>query len=494
MNLGSLGLNRHRMLPALCAAAFGILGGSANASMTTDTSGLKAAIEKVISQPRFRHAVVGIVVLDPDTSEVVYERNSEVSLTPASCMKAITTICALHFLGADHRFETKVEAVGPIKDGVLKGDIVIHGGGDPVLGCSRVEGSLSSETVMADWVKGIRAAGIKEIAGSVVGDASYFPDDPVPATWMWEDIGNYYAAGTSGLAFYENLYYLYFKPGAKVGDAAEIARTEPPTPEIKWANGMKTGAAGSGDNGYIFGVPGEMHRMTRGTIPMGGEFSIKGSLPDSAVTCANQLRAALEKAGIKVNGNPPGAYDDGPVTVVATTLSPPLSKIIYRLCKESNNFFAEMLLMHTGKAVGAADREGALKAEEAYLKSLGVPTGGMHFADGSGLSRRDGVTPIGMARMVAAVRNEPWFGVWLESLPWLGMDGDLAGRHKNTPLKGKVRAKTGLIERVRGLVGTIDAKSGKRYCFAMIANGYDGSWVEVDNQMDTMLEAIWRTF
>jgi len=453
-----------------------------------------ATIDSLCSAPRYRHAVIGIAVVDPRTSEVVFERNSHTSLLPASCLKAITTAFALKQLGPEARFQTRLECIGEVADGVLTGAVVIRGGGDPTLGSDKVEGALSSGTLLAQWVEAVQRAGIREISGSVLGDPSYLPDDPLPSGWMWEDIGNYYAAGTSGLAFYDNLYHLYFRPGSRVGDPAKIVRTDPPIPQIRWTNQVRTGPADSGDQGYIYGQPGSWERLARGTVPLGPEFSIKGSVPSPHIVAADALRSALETSGITVRsprrGGRVAAIPAGQPRTLAVTVSPPLSRIVHRLNKESHNFYAEMLLLHAGKAAGAQDRAQSIEAELAYLKSLGVPTGGMHINDGSGLSRLNFVTAIGMVRFLQAVQREPWFDVWLDSLPHMGVDADLKNRHADTPLKGRVRAKTGLIERVRGLTGYLDAKSGSRYCFAIILNGYEDSWVAVDGDVDIMLRAL----
>ncbi|MCX7716803.1 MAG: D-alanyl-D-alanine carboxypeptidase/D-alanyl-D-alanine-endopeptidase [Candidatus Sumerlaeaceae bacterium] len=492
---------RLRMLAVVAVLSFSAAAATGDTSMTT-TGVLRSAlvadavatIDSLCSAPRYRHAMIGIAVVDARTSEVIYERNSEISLLPASCLKAITTAFALRQLGPEHRFETRLEAIGEVADGVLTGSLVIRGGGDPTLGSDKVDGSLSSGTLLSQWVEAVQRAGIREISGGVQGDPSYLPDDPLPSGWMWEDIGNYYAAGTSGLAFYDNLYHLYFRPGARVGDPAKIVRTEPPIPQIRWTNRMLTGPADSGDQGYIYGQPGSWERTTRGTVPLGPEFSIKGSVPSPHVVAADALRNALETSGIRVR-SPRRHGRTLPVTsgesrLLAVTVSPPLSKIVHRLNKESNNFYAEMLLLHAGKSAGAQDRKSAIEAEMKYLESLGVPTGGLRINDGSGLSRLNFVTAAGMARFMQAVQREPWFDIWLASLPHMGVDADLKERHADTPLKGRVRAKTGLIERVRGLTGYLDAKSGARICFAIILNGYDDSWVAVDGDVDVMLRAL----
>ncbi len=101
----------------------------------------------------------------------------------------------------------------------------------------------------------IKNLGIISIPGGIIADDSYLDFVPIPDCWFWIDMGNYYGAGTSGLCIHENLYYLFFKPGDKTGDPASILRVEPEVPGLTFINHMRTGPAGSGDNGYIYHAP-----------------------------------------------------------------------------------------------------------------------------------------------------------------------------------------------------------------------------------------------
>ena len=180
--------------------------------------------------------------------------------------------------------------------------------------------------------------------------------------------------------------------------------------------------------------------------------------------------------------------------MIATFQSPTLAAIQLKLNKQSFNLYAEMMLMHTARAAGDGMRDSGIKAEEAYLKELGVPLEGFHITDGSGLSRSNAVTAAGMAQLMAALARQPHFAVWKGTLPVLGVDGDLRNRETSSPLRGKVSAKTGLINRVRGLCGYLETKSGRMVTFGLFANDYSKSWTQVDKDFDALLRAAYEEY
>lgn len=439
--------------------------------------------------------MLAIAVVDGETGQTLFERAAETSVIPASVKKAISTATALHYLGPGHRFRTTLEAHGPIAGGRLAGDLVIRGGGDPTLGSARVPGSLSYEQVLAEWVDAVERAGICEIQGDVAGDDSFFPYSPWPDEWSWIDVANAYGSGTSGLCFNDNQYDVYVEPGSEAGSPARISHCHPPMPHAEWSANVTTAGGGTGDDSVIYTLPDRPERFMKGSVPVGALCPVRGALQNPAAFAAGLLMRALVDRGIMVRGASRGTQGKALACKNAQLLgvieSPPLSAVIHQLNKESFNMYAEMMLMHTARAAGNGSRESGVAAEEAYLKQLGAPLHGVYIHDGSGLSRMNYVTAKALARFMFAMQKEPHFGVWLDSLPVLGVDADLKDRHAGTPLRGRVRAKTGLITRVRALSGYLDARSGRRYCFALFANQYSNSWVEVDHDLDRILEGLY---
>lgn len=463
---------------------------------------VKAQADKISQSTDLKHAQWGFVLMDATTGAVLQDVNGAATLVPASTLKTVTSGAALGILGEDYTFKTNLEHDGTITDGVLKGNVYIRGGGDPTLGSSRYSWGTDMKGVLGIWVEQLRKKGIRSIEGQVIGDAEVFEEGMLPATWNWGDIGNYYGAGACGLSFIENSYEVFFKSNGKVGGPAEFLRTEPEIPGIQFINEMKTGAAGSGDNGYIYGAPFTDLRYLRGTIPAGGtEFSIKGSIPDPALFAAQCLKHALDSAGIAVAGKAEtvrrlrleGKYAAPARTVIHVHQSPALKDILYWLNKKSINLYAEHLL----KAVGFAKyRDGSVesgaKAIADYWAAKGVDIGGMHLHDGSGLSRYNGVTPMQLTKMLQVNAQQQYFDAFYNSLPIAGLSSDpgtMRSMCTNTAAANNVRAKSGFISRVRCYTGYVSTKSGRRLCFAMMANNYTCS----NNAMRDMFDALMVT-
>ncbi len=423
-----------------------------------------------------------------DNEEVIIAKNENMSVAPASGLKVITSSAALDILGEQHRFDTKLYYDGIITDGSLDGNIFIVGGGDPCLGSDEVTGSLNLDDLMDVWMKAIEDLGIVEIKGSILADELKYDSNPVPDHWEWIDLGNYYAAPSTALSINNNLYYLYFRPGQMAGDPAEFLRTEPEIPGLNFTNYMKTGAAGSGDNGYVYSAPLQFESALRGTVPAGPEeFSIKGSIPDPALFAAQYLTKKLNDHFITVVGEPgkisePGNYDEGKLVFVS--VSPPVKDIVYILNKKSNNVYSELLCKAIShKKTGRGSTEDGVKHIEKFLKDKLINTDGLALYDGSGLSRSNMVTARIMVDLLMANPDSKYFDSFHRSLAVVGDPEDL-GFFRNTgigtAIEKKAWIKSGVIVGVRSYSGYIQNRSGRAIVFSFIANNYDGSGVEVN--------------
>lgn len=454
------------------------------AGSAIDTKGVRAQLNKIVQSAGMRNGQFGFALYDVATGTLLEKERHDETLLPASTMKTVTSAAAFGILGSDYKFKTWLEHDGQIQNGVLKGNVIIKGGGDPTLGSDRYTWGTDMKSLLSIWVKKLREKGIHRIEGDIIGDASLFEDALVPANWVWSDIGNYYGAGACGLSFNENSYTLYFLPGKSVGAKAQFIRTEPPMPDVKFVNEMRTGSASSGDNGFVYGAPYTFTRHLRGTVPMGDTFTIKGSIPDPALFTAQSLLAALAADSLQVVGKATtvrhllleGKAAPTGRTTLYTHQSPPLKDIIYWLNKKSINLYAEHLVKMIGVLLANdGSTEGGTKAIADYWTTKGIPTAGLHMNDGSGLSRYNGITPNQLASMLRMNVTEPWFADFFNSLPVAGMvtdPGSLKNMCKGTAAEGKIWAKSGYISRVRTYAGYVETKSGRRLCFAMLANNY----------------------
>lgn len=383
------------------------------------------------------HASVSAYAVHTVTGAVVFDENSGKSLTPASCMKVITTGAAYYLLGPESHFQTELEYDGVIESGVLHGNVYIRGGGDPCLGSNRIAPSLAWDQQIETWVGALQKLGVHTIEGNVYADASKWEKAMAPASWMWEDLGNYYGAGASALSFHENAYSLVFKPSATVGESAEIVRTDPPLPTFLFQNEVATGAAGTGDQACIYGSEFSPFHHIRGTIPAGvPEFAIKGAIPDPAAFCAKLLTDALrQKMTIQHRLVP----EQKKKTVVHTTVSPTIREIAHHTNQKSINLYAEHLLKKIGEIVyqEGSTTAGTLAITK-FWRCQGIDLNGFKMADGSGNSRKNLATAQQFVSILAKLKQSEFFPLFNESL---------------VPLNGNIRVKSGSMGYVRGYVG-----------------------------------------
>jgi D-alanyl-D-alanine carboxypeptidase/D-alanyl-D-alanine-endopeptidase (penicillin-binding protein 4) len=385
--------------------------------------------------------MVGFYAIDNSTGKVLFEKNSDQSLMPASCMKIVTTAAALQILGADHRFETHLEYDGVIDETqLLHGNVYIRGGGDPCLGSDRILGSLSWQNQIAVWVDAIQKLGIRGIEGNVIGDGTKWEKALAVPSWSWEDLGNYYGAGASALSFHENCYSLVFRPDKKVGESAPILRTDPPMSGLTFKNEVKTGPEKSGDCACIYGSEFSWEQCIRGTVPAGvSEFAIKGAIPDPAKVAADILKIEIQKRGIQVFQQEKKAQTKR--VLFHTTRSPTVGEIVHWANQKSINLYAEHLLKRMGEVVyDDGSTASGIKAVTNFWRSQNIDLEGFHMVDGSGLSRKNLITPTQLVQMLSKMKSLPFFSVLFESLP---------KEHAS------IRAKHGSMSQVKGYAGYV---------------------------------------
>ncbi len=471
---------------------------------------LNTAIQNLANAPEMQYGLLGVCVMDAQTGKIIAQRNTNKAFTPASIMKTLTTATSIGVLGQDYKFKTYLEHDGYItSEGVLKGNLYITGTGDPMLGSTMVKSNETPQVkkldaVLSDLLVAVQKVGITKIEGHIIGDDTYFTTEMPMASWQWNDIGNYYGAGASGLNIHENLYYLDFGRTNTVGKLTTIAKITPEMPYLTFNNEVKTDARGTGDNAYVFGSPRTYLRYVRGTIPVGKtNFRIKGAIPDPAYYAAYALTETLQQNGIKTTKIPTtqlelkrtsqAKYDAR--SKLLTIESPTLRKIIQRANEKSVNLYCESLLKAMGKKRWAKGSSAAgVKTVEEFWKNRGVNMDGLFIDDGSGLSPRNAITPQGLATILSKVyRDKGLFEPFYASLPIGGRTGTV--RYLFPRAKGdgsRIRVKSGSMRRVRAYAGYAKTRSGKMMSFVMIANNFTGKSIPIRKKMETIMLAIAR--
>jgi D-alanyl-D-alanine carboxypeptidase/D-alanyl-D-alanine-endopeptidase (penicillin-binding protein 4) len=413
---------------------------------------LSGILSEASQRRELNSAALGFCMLDAK-GDVVLEHHARTAFIPASSLKTVTTATALEVLGPDFRIETQLRATAPLKDGIVNGDLVIVGGGDPMLSMKDV----------SDLANELKASGVQRITGRIVGDGRLFSGTIYADFWNWGDIGNGYGSPVSGLNLEHNRYTAAFNAAAVEGQAAAFLGTQPQVPGVEWNNEVLTGPASSGDGVVIHGGERTGLIHLRGTVPLGAqEFTVVGAAPDPEQYAAYHLREALLAAGIQVEGEAvsvallkqrkqvPAASD----VLLLAHRSPPLIEIITSIHATSDNHETECLYrllgVRAGKAPDAVIRE--------HWHTRWLEFEGLRMVDGCGLARADFLRPRDLARLKYFAAHGPHGAAYKNSL--LSKDD------------GALRWKGGAMSGVRSTTGYVVGASGEEYCFAFMVNHY----------------------
>lgn len=446
-----------------------------------------------ILNSRTRNGTWGAMVVSLSRGDTLFEANADKPYVPASTMKLFTTAIALERLGADHTFSTDVLRDGAMdKDGVVHGNLIIRGDGDPALSSRFVRGGPSGPMDMLAQLTS--AAGVTKVTGDLIADASAFESRIIPEGWLTRYAGSAYAAPFSALSLNENIVVVSITPGV-AGGAATVA-LEPDTRGMTVTNTVRT-VAGTGvrvssrrtsdDKVVVSGTIGSRAGQRRYQLVVG----------DPVTFTAGAYRAALEAKGITVGGTIRLGPTVPTATVVSSLPSPPLSRLISLMNRESINHYAEMLFRDAARGpmrniVGSAQTADST-LQQFLIKKVGSAPGSVVATDGSGLSVLDRVTPRAMVQLLSHAHSAPWASAFHASLPVAGESELLRHRMKSTPAQGNLHAKTGTTNAVIGLSGYVTAENGEILAFAFLYNGTDRfSARETIDAMGPTMAGWWR--
>ena len=463
--------------PAVPVVRYSVLRSSADVASTL--SGLTA---------RTRSGVWGAMVVSLTRGDTLYAENAGEEMQPASTMKLFTSAIALERFGPNYQFSTDVLRDGPVgPDGTLNGNIYIRGDGDPALSGKFLPGGPSAPmNRLADLVA---QQGIKHVTGSVLGDASGFDDQKIPEGWRTRYLQSSYAARVSALSLNENLIAVSVSPSAP-GQPATVV-LEPSTSAIPLVANVRTVAGGGARLGF--------RKFGDGTIQANGSIGTRAGtrkyvyvVEDPASFATGAFRNALIARGIRVDGGiqlgkaPPNAAK------MASLRSPPLASMVAAMNRESINHYAELLFRDAARGpkrdiVGSVQTASSL-LDEFFATKVGADTTRLVFADGSGLSTLDRVTPRAQVQLLGYAHRASW-GPWLHSsLPVAGDSELLKRRMRNTPAEGNLHAKTGTTNDVIALAGYVTAVNGEVLAFSFLYNGRD-RWI-AKSMIDVMSESL----
>src|SRR3989454_2703961 len=428
----------------------------------------------------------GLLIMDAESGETLYEQNADKYFVPASNMKLFTTALALAKLGPDFRFHTTLETPGTISsEGVLSGDLVLVGRGDPNLSNRKFPYELKEEfdgppeRGLVELADALVAKGVKEISGDVVGDDSYFPRERYPNGWEIDDMVWEYGAAISSIVVDDNTVTLTLTPGEQPGSPVQAA-VNPATPDFLVENDVVTSASDVKSDLTLTREPGSSLVVVKGTMPAkGAPRKLVLAIEEPAQHAAAVLKRLLEERGVKISGVARARHEamktqEDP-TVLAEHVSVPLGDAIKLINKISQNLHAEMLLRTVARQNGVwATADDLMKVPQDFYASAGIAPDDVIQSDASGLSRHDLVTPRAVVALLTYAQSQPWFAAYYDSLPVAGGDGTLVERMKNTPTAGPIPATTRAIEHERTLSGFAETPSGRRVIFSFLSNNQGG--------------------
>ncbi|MCG8469847.1 MAG: D-alanyl-D-alanine carboxypeptidase/D-alanyl-D-alanine-endopeptidase [Gemmatimonadetes bacterium] len=452
--------------PLATAAQAPATEGTTALELTRDLHQLQTTLADILDEPALGRAHVGLVVMIAESGQVLFRHNAERRFVAASTTKLVTGAVALHRLGGDHRWETSIRAVGSLSDGTLDGDLVLVGGGDPLLRRETLE----------TMARSVRAAGIRRITGDIVGDDRAWAGPPWGRGWMWDDLYGSYAAGVSALQVSPARISAELRPGAELGASAQLRILEEGT-DLPVRAAVKTGAPGSDVRlEYLPDAP-SGRVVLAGWIPIDATRVPLGFAPPHPTRyTADLMLRSLAGAGVEIEGRARRADLDERFEDAAwqrSFRSEPLATALEQLLKVSDNQVAETLLRTLGTLGGDGSAEAGLEVVQSTLSSWGIEPDAYSLSDGSGMSRYNELAPAALVRMLRRTSQLAGFRQFHDALPIASVDGTLSRRFRSTAASRVVRAKTGSLSRVRALAGFVEDGDGETLIFALLLNAYD---------------------
>jgi|SRR5579875_38242 len=463
--------------------------GYSQESLTSDST-LTQTISAILDDPVFHTAFEGVFIQRLKDQHVLYERNADRVFLPASNNKILTSLAALSELGADYTYHTTLLAAGHLtRDGVLHGNLIIRGSGDPTL----------TDKELQEMAQEARKHGLRRVLGTLLYDDSLFDKQWLGVVWAWDDEPYYYSAEISALNVDGNLITVHLMPGRKVGAPVRV-ETSPITNYLRMENQAVTGPPKSQNTLFCTRLEGRNTLLITGQLPIdikpSDEPTLRLTILDPARYTATILLKELQDAGVHFDHTRILEIPQEPDNAVPLVdhESAPLATILHLMNKPSNNLIAECLLKTvgakaTGKGTGGVDGSAVQTARKIFQKA-GLIMDEVRQADGSGLSRINFVSPRDLVIALSFLAKQPYFGVFYDSLPIAGVDGSLYYRMKETPAAGNCHAKTGYVSQVNTLSGYVMDKDGDTIVFSIMFNNCLAPYSACTSAQDRIVEAL----
>lgn len=446
---------------------------------------LKSRIESLLQQGRAADAFWGVSIYDLDRDSLLYSRNAEHGFLPASNQKLFTAAAALDLLGSTYRYETTLSFDGTTRDSVMQGDLRLEGSGDPTFGST----ALRRTDPLREWAERLAEMGVRRIEGRLIGDDEAFRGGGYPDGWnvnyLTRDKGEQMGVRAGGLSYRDNSVPVSVK-ATRPGEPP-VVRVQPEG-VVEYENHAVTSERWRGSTLLINRTFSTNKLVLTGSVARSYEGIRNVPVANPTLFTLRVFQKRLQAEGIETDLDlvdidsldaPP---DDG--TPLFVKLSPPLSEIVRVINERSDNFYAEQVFRTYGWGGSA---RGGTRRTKSFLQRTGIDTRALLINDGSGLSRKNLVTPQAMRGLLVHMAEHPRREAFLSSLPRGGEDNTtLDGRLARTP----VRAKTGSLAFVRTLSGYVERPDGSLVAFTLFANNYTGPSHQITHTMDDIVRML----
>ena len=455
--------------------------------------GLAQQLLPLLSPNTLKGASVGISVVRLPDKTPLFKHNSRELFTVASNMKLFTTASALDYLGAQYQFKTRVFYRGEIDPkGRLLGDIIVRGGGDPNISGRFNGGKVTA--VLEDWAEVVLQAGIKEIGGDIVADASFFDKEWIHPGWPKDQLLSWYCAPTSALSLNDNCVDVILQPGKNGRAEMEL---EPGGGYLKVVNSCKVSDNLKKARVHVNRDPDSGEICVKGEIPQGRKspkYSVSVPVDNPPLFLASVFREVLGKKGIKVSGQPRllGAEESDQTTwkLLKCTTST-MAQAVTVANTKSHNFYAEQILKTVGAEVrGEGSRPAGLEVIKELMFKLGYEPREYQVEDGSGLCRENRFSPEMITDLLVFMYQHKESETFVSSLPVSGIKGSLHKRLKGPSCMGRVKAKTGYISKVCALSGYVETQGGDTLAFSILVNDFKVAPAHVKEFQDSICRVL----
>ncbi|MFC2135130.1 D-alanyl-D-alanine carboxypeptidase/D-alanyl-D-alanine-endopeptidase, partial [Bacteroidota bacterium] len=429
---------------------------------------MSIVLDDIFNDPNFDNATWGVLIKSLKTGEVLYKKNENKLFVPASVLKLFTTASSLLLLGSNYQYYTDVYSNGKIQNGILEGDLIIRGTGDPTFSNRFFDRNTD---IFESWADSLLQLGIKEISGDIIGDDNLFDDLEFGKGWAWDYESHWFAAPTSALSFNDNSVDISIEPSSV--DMPAYFTISPQTKFVDVINNVKTVDQNRRNGIRVYRGRGRNLITVYGNINMNDRSITKFvSINKPTLYFITVLSEVLDSKGIKIKGHPTDFdgnilkenYDD--FHFLFRHKSPDLTEIINEINKNSNNFCAEQLIKSLGlELFGSGSIVNGVNGMKDLLNIMGINPDNLVIADGSGLSRLNLLTPNQIVNLLGYMYKSNEFQNFYESLPIAGIDGTLANRMNYEATENNVRAKSGFIEGVNSLAGYLKTADGEQVAF-----------------------------